>query len=169
MHPYQDGRSSTMPNTITEKTKQLAAYRAKVAELQEQVDKDRTKILANLHEEYGFADANELIKAIRAAADGRRGRPPRKAGGHRKHARITVELKEKIKAALQAGRTGGKVAVEFGVSLPSVYNIKKAFGLVKARKATKAKKPVKTKKAKKAKKPAKAQKLAAAEAAAETK
>jgi hypothetical protein len=158
-----------MPNTITEKTKQLAAYQAKVAELQEQVDKDRARILVRLHEEYGFATPKELIKAIRAAARGRRGRPPRKAGGHRKHARITAELKEKIKAALQAGKTGGKVAAEFGVSLPSVYNIKKASGLVKARKAAKAKKPVKTEKAKKAKKPAKAEKATAAETSAETK
>ena len=78
-------------------------------------------------------------------------------------------MKEKIKAALQAGKTGGKVAAEFGVSLPSVYNIKKASGLVKARKAAKAKKPVKTEKAKKAKKPAKAEKATAAETSAETK
>jgi hypothetical protein len=147
-----------MPNNITNKAKKLAAYQAKVAALQEQVDNDRAKILSRLHQEYGFADANELIKAIRAAAGGRRGRPAGKKAVHRKHARITPELKEKIKAALQAGKTGGKVAAEFGVSLPSVYNIKKAFGLVKARKAAKAKKPSKAKKAAKADKPAAAEK-----------
>jgi hypothetical protein len=135
-----------MPNTITDKARQLAVYQAKVAELQKQVEKDRAKALAHLHEEYGFANANELIKAIRAAAHGRRGRPAGKKVVHRKHARITLELKEKIKAALRAGKTGGKVAAQFGVSLPSVYNLKKAFGLVKARKAAKAKKPTKAEK-----------------------
>lgn len=149
-----------MPNTITDKARQLAAYQAKVAELQEQVEKVRAKALANLHEEYGFADATELIKAIRAAAGSRRGRPVSKKAVHRKHGRITAELKEKIKAALKAGKTGGKVAAEFGVSLPSVYNLKKAFGLVKARKAAKPKKPAKAKKAAKTGKPAVAEKPA---------
>jgi hypothetical protein len=153
-----------MPNKIIARAKKLAAYQEKVVELQAQIDRDRAKILANLHEEYGFANANELIKAIRAATGGRRGRPPgrpaKKAVGHKKHARITTELKEKIKVALQAGKTGGKVAAEFGVSLPSVYNIKKAFGLVKVRKSTKAKKPARRKKAAKAEKPAVAEKPA---------
>jgi len=143
-----------MPNKITDKAKQLAAYKAKVAELQEQVEKDRAKALAHLHEEYGFKSPRELIKAIKAAAGGRRGRPPGKGVVHRKHARITPDLKEKIRAALKAGKTGGKVAAAFGVSLPSVYNLKKAFGLVKARKAAKAKKLAKVKKPVKADKPA---------------
>jgi hypothetical protein len=151
---------TNMPNTITDKARQLAAYQAKVAELQEQVEKDRAKVLAHLHEEYGFTSPAELIKAIRAAAGGRRGRPPGKKVVHRKHARITPELKEKIKAALKAGKTGGKVAAEFGVSLPSVYNLKKAFGFVKARKAAKAKKPAKAKKAAKGEKPVTAEKAA---------
>jgi hypothetical protein len=43
-------------------------------------------------------------------------------------------MKQKIKAALQNKKSGAKVAEEFGISLPSVYNIKKAFGLVKSRK-----------------------------------
>ena len=87
-----------------------------------------------LPEKYGYASAAELIKAIRAAAGAGGKRRGRKAGRHRKHARITPELRGKIKAALQAGKTGGRVAADYGVSLPSVYNIKKAAGLVKARK-----------------------------------
>jgi hypothetical protein len=124
---------------IKENAKRLADYQAKVAELQTQVEKERTRALAHLHEEYGFASVKELIKAIRRAA-GRGGRRAgRKSSGHRKHARITAELKVKIKGAIQKGKTGSQVASEYGVSLPSVYNIKKAFGLVKARKQPKAK------------------------------
>jgi hypothetical protein len=149
-----------MPNTFTDKARQLAAYQAKVAELQEQVEKDRAEALAHLHEEYGFESPRELIKAIQAVAGGRRGRPAGKKAVHRKHARITPDLKEKIKAALKAGKTGGKVAAQFGVSLPSVYNLKKAFGLVKALKAAKPKKPAKARKAAKAEKPAVAEKPA---------
>jgi hypothetical protein len=160
---------ANMPNTITDKARRLAAYKAKVAALQEQVENDRAKALAHLHEEYGFESPRELIKAIRVAAGSRCGHPAGKQAAHRKHARITPELREKIKAALKAGKTGGKVAAEFGVSLPSVYNIKKASGLVKARKAAKAKKPAKPKKAKRVKKPAQAEKPAAAASPAPTK
>ena len=151
--------SFTMPITITNKAKRLAEYQAKVAALQEQVEQDRAKALAHLHEEYGFASPAELIKAIRAAARKRRGRPAGKKVGHRKHARITPDLKAKIKSALKAGKTGGAVAAQFGVSVPSVYLIKKAFGLVKSRKAPKAKNRAKVKKAPKAAKPVAAQPL----------
>jgi len=43
-------------------------------------------------------------------------------------------MKEKIKVGLQGGKSGAQIADEFSISLPSVYNIKKAFGMVKARK-----------------------------------
>lgn len=148
-----------MPDTIISRAKKLAVLQDKVALLQEQVDSDRAKALSTLHEQYGFADADELIKAIRAAAGSHRGHRPgrsaKKAGGHKKHARITAAIKAEIKAALQAGKTGGEVAAKYGVSLPSVYNIKKAFGLVKARKAPKSKRQAKAKRTKKeASKPA---------------
>jgi hypothetical protein len=119
---------------VTEKIKKLADYQGKVAELQKQIARERTKALAHLHEKYGFASARELIKAIRAAAGSAGKRRGRKAVRHRRHARITPEMKDKIKGAIQAGRTGARIARDFGISLPSVYNIKKAFGLVKARK-----------------------------------
>ena len=119
---------------VIDKIKQLADYQHKVAGLQKAIEAERAKSLATLHEKYGFKNAAELIKAIRAAAGVSAKGRGRKAGLHRKHARITPELRTQIKAALAAGKTGGAVAAEFGVSLPSVYNIKKASGLVKARK-----------------------------------
>jgi hypothetical protein len=119
---------------VTDKIKQLADYQDKIAALQKDIDKERAGALAHLHEKFGFATPKDLIKAIRAAASGASKRGERKARRHRKHARITAEMKQKIKAALQNKKSGAKVAEEFGISLPSVYNIKKAFGLVKSRK-----------------------------------
>lgn len=158
-----------MPTNIIAKAKELAAYQEKVAKLQEEMNNARAEALTNLHEEYGFADADELIRAIRAAAGARRarrpGRPAKKAGGHKKHARITPGMRQQIKAALKAGKTGGQVAADFGISLPSVYNIKKEFGLVRARKTSKTKKPGKARKALRAKKSPKAEKSAVREKA----
>jgi hypothetical protein len=119
---------------VTDKIKQLADYQDKIAALQKDIDKERAGALAHLHEKFGFATPKDLIKAIRAAAGGAGKRGERKARRHRKHARITAEMKQKIKVALQNKKSGAKVAEEFGISLPSVYNIKKAFGLVKPRK-----------------------------------
>jgi hypothetical protein len=119
---------------ITDKIKQLANYQGRIAELQKTIEKERAKALACLHEKYGYESTKELIKAIRKAAGSAGKRRGRKARRHRKHARITPEMKEKIKVALEAGKPGARIAQEIGISLPSVYNIKKAFGLVKTRK-----------------------------------
>ena len=119
---------------VTNKIKQLVDYQGKVAELQRQIERERAKALAHLHEKYGFESVKQLIKAIRAAAGPAGKRRGRKAGRHRKYARISPVMKDKIKGALQTGKTGAQTAREFGISLPSVYNSKKAFGLVKARK-----------------------------------
>ncbi len=117
---------------VTDKIKQLTDYQNKVAALEKEIARERARTLSRLHEKYGFGSAEEFIKAIREATGGKRaGRSP---GKHRKHARITAELRNQITAALGAGKTGGQVADAFGVSLPSVYNIKKAAGLTKARK-----------------------------------
>ena len=119
---------------VSDKIKQLADYQNKVAALQKKIERERAKALASLHHKYGFGSPAELIRAIRAAAGRGARRAARAAGGHRKYARISPETRQKIKAALQSGKTGGQVAAAFGVSVPSVYNIKKASGLVKARK-----------------------------------
>jgi hypothetical protein len=119
---------------ITEKIKKLADYQGRVASLEKAIAKERAKALAGLPGQYGYESVADFIKAVRQAAGTggkRRGRPAKR---HRKHARITAEMKEKIKGAIEAGKPGSRIAEEFGISLPSVYNIKKAFGLVKARK-----------------------------------
>lgn len=133
-------------NMIKNKARLLAEYQAKAAELKTQIDRERARALAHLHEDYGFDTVAELIKAIRAAGGARRGRPAKKTGRHRKHARITTEMREQIRTALRAGKTGGEVAASFGVSLPSVYLIKKASGLVKARKGAKTRKSSRSRK-----------------------
>ncbi|MFA5056977.1 MAG: helix-turn-helix domain-containing protein [Opitutaceae bacterium] len=116
------------------KIKQLADYQDKIVELQKKIEKERAKELARLPEKYGYQSVNELIKAIREAAGTGGKRRGRKILRRRKRTRITAEMKDKIKGAIQAGKSGIQIAQDFGISLPSVYNIKKAFGLVKSRK-----------------------------------
>lgn len=59
------------------------------------------------------------------------GKAVKKAGGRRKRTTITPELREEIVAAVKGGATSGAVATQFGVSVPTVQNIKKAAGLTR--------------------------------------
>lgn len=143
---------------ITTTIKELQDYRKKVADLESRVAIEMNSELASLPGRYGFSSLELFVEALKGAhgmAPKRRGRPPGKAkaagaaakpaaasakvatGGkkaRRKRATITPEMRDKVKALANAGKTGAQIAKEVGISLPSVQNVKKALGLVKARK-----------------------------------
>lgn len=126
---------------VTEKIQQLAALQAKAAKLQASIESQRDAELAALPGKYGYDSLPAFIRALKAASSGRgsrkrRGPKPggkKKGGRRRKRAKITPELKAQVKGAVEAGKTGAAIAKEFGISLPSVQNIKKELGLVKKR------------------------------------
>lgn len=129
----------------TDKYKELEAARAKLASLEQSIAEERNKDLAGLPAKFGFASVGEFVQAVQAAAGGRlgrrKGRKPavkkaaaKKAGGRRRRrAVITDETRGQVKKMVDAGKTGAEIAKELKISLPSVQNIKKALGLVKAR------------------------------------
>ena len=129
---------------VIEVVKELEAAKAKVAELQQSLAKELTQQLSRLPYEFGFDDLPSFIKALKDAAGARKGRgpgkakvaaaKPAKAGKRGKRARITPEIKAKVKELVNDEKTGAQIAKELGISLPSVQNIKKELGLVKARK-----------------------------------
>lgn len=127
---------------------EIEATKAKLAEL-EGIQKIQGK-LAGLPSEYGFSDLDSFIKALKRAAGApaiKRGRPAKAAaaaapkaavvkaskGKKGKRARITPEVKAEVKSMVAAGKTGADIAKSLGISIPSVQNIKKEFGLVKER------------------------------------
>jgi hypothetical protein len=126
---------------LLNKLNQLKAARAKVASLEQSIQNKLNRELAALPEKYGFESAADLAKAIVAASGKRPGRKPGKAakakaaggGRRRKRAKITDAMREEVKKMVEAGKTGSEIAKAVGVSLPSVQNIKKQLGLVKAR------------------------------------
>ena len=130
---------------VTDKIKELQDLQARAADLQKAIDAERQQELTALPSRYGFDSVEAFIKAVRSAAGSKgkkRGRKAKAAsGGKRGRTKITPELKGKVIAAVQAGKTGAAIAQEFGISLPSVQNIKKEAGLVKARAADAASAP----------------------------
>lgn len=128
---------------VTDKLKELEATRAKLASLEESIQSELHKELAQLPGKYGFASADDFVDAVRAATGvsrGRRGRKARSAGAKKSPARkrrtravITEETRAQVKKLVEAGKTGGEIAKTLSISLPSVQNIKKALGLVKKR------------------------------------
>jgi len=128
---------------VTTKIKQLDAVRAKLAHLEKTVEVELRRELAVLHKQYGFSDLKSFFKAVRAAAGGGIQEASRKVGRSkkvaetpktRKRAKITAAIRARVKKLVQAGKSASKIAKAVGISLPSVQNIKKAFGLVKSRK-----------------------------------
>ncbi|MDB6168379.1 MAG: mucin-associated surface protein [Verrucomicrobia bacterium] len=123
---------------VTDKIKQLKATQEKVAELEKSIAAQLARELSQLPAKYGFTSVQEFIKAVKSTGGTRRrgaATAGRKAGGkRRKRAVITADTKAQVKSLTQSGKTGAEIAKATGISLPSVQNIKKELGLVKARK-----------------------------------
>lgn len=120
----------------THKLRELAKYQQKVAVLEKELSKLNRRLLA-LPGKFGFKSVDELIAALRQAQTG--GTPSARGtvkgtGRRKQRAVITPEMKQKVKAMAEAGKTGAEIAKAVGISLPSVQNVKKAMGLVKKRK-----------------------------------
>jgi len=128
---------------ITEQIKELEATKAKLASLEQSIELEMEAELAGLPVKYGFESMQALIKRLKSMggvcakktrapkAKSKAARPA--AGQKRARATITEEMKLQVKALTEAGKTGPEIAAAVGISMPSVQNIKKAFGLVKAR------------------------------------
>lgn len=125
---------------VTDKIKELKATQAKAAALEKSIAAQLAKELAGLPAEYGFSSVEEFVKAVKAATGGggKRGAGAAAAGKakgkRRRRAVITADTKAQVKSLATAGKTGAEIAKTVGISLPSVQNIKKELGLVRARK-----------------------------------
>jgi hypothetical protein len=120
---------------VTKQIKQLEAAKANLARLQNAVSKHLQKELAGLPHAYGFDSLKSFFRAVTAASGGK-GSVAKASGGkkRRKRSVITDATRASVKKLAEAGKSGAEIAKEVGISLPSVQNIKKALGLVKARK-----------------------------------
>src|SRR5690606_11559782 len=127
---------------VTTKIQELRELEKKLSFLKSTNETERVKELRALPAQYGFDSVDDFVKAVKASAGAKpakaskAGRPKAaKAAkpGKRKRAKITDEIKQQVKAGVEAGKSGAAIAGELGISLPSVQNIKKELGLVKAR------------------------------------
>lgn len=145
---------------LTTKIEKLKALQAETERLQGEIVSQRPTELAGLHVAYGFEDVNAFLKAVKEAVAnapkgkakkaakaakatkvaGKSGRPKKekaaaaaKPAGKRGRARITEEIKVQVQTLVAEGKSGAAISKLLGISLPSVQNIKKASGLVKAR------------------------------------
>ncbi len=127
-----------------DKLKQLEAAKVRLAELQQAVAVQVRRELAGLPGKYGFDSVKDFVRAVVEASAGKAGKSGRakvksaakaaKSTGRRARAVITDAMRAEVKKLTEAGKTGSEIVAAVGISLPSVQNIKKALGLVKARK-----------------------------------
>lgn len=136
---------------FNEQLAKIEKAKADIAAAEAKLASERISALAKLPGDYGYDNLNAFIKAVKAAyrkggKSAEKGKPGRKPkagakapkakGGKGKRTRITDEIKSQVKALAEAGKTGSEIAKALGISLPSVQNIKKAFGMVKVRSAS---------------------------------
>lgn len=124
---------------LSKKLKELQAARDRLASLEKTIEAE----LAALPAQFGFESAQAFADAVvKASASG--ARPARKTGGRkaaakpkgtRKRSVVTDELRNQVKQLAEAGQTGAQIKAATGLSLPTIQNIKKAFGMVKSRTA----------------------------------
>ena len=123
---------------VTDKIKTLALTKARVAELEKSIATELNRELSALPGKYGFDNLPAFFEAVKAASRGKSrstAKVKSAAGGkRRRRAVITNDTKAKVKSLVEGGKTGAEIAKAVGISLPSVQNIKKDLGLVKARK-----------------------------------
>lgn len=119
---------------VTNKLEKLREYQREMAKLEKELATFNAK-LASLPAKYGFKSMDAFIDALRAVKSGK-AKPATAAtpSGRKPRAVITAETKQKVKALVNDGKTGSQIAKSLNISLPSVQNIKKELGLVKARK-----------------------------------
>jgi hypothetical protein len=122
---------------LTNHIKELEAAKAKVAELESTILTERHQALISLPAQMGYSNVEELIVALREANRGSKApsKPKKNAAkeGAGRRAKITDEVRAEVKQLVEAGKSGAEIATAVGISLPSVQNIKKQLGLVKAR------------------------------------
>lgn len=112
----------------------LQSLKKQVAALEAKLSRNSRKLLV-LPGKYGFKSMDSFVEALRAAA----GSTPSaadsraKVSGRKPRAKITPEMKNRVKEMAKQGKTGNEIAKAVGISLPSVQNIKKALGLIKKR------------------------------------
>jgi hypothetical protein len=122
---------------VTQQIRELEVTKAKIVALEKSIAKRLHKELSTLHDKYGFGSLGEFISALKGTGGAARGRKGFKASKprvkRRKRSVITDETRASVKKLVESGKTGSQIAKTLGISLPSVQNIKKALGLVKAR------------------------------------
>jgi hypothetical protein len=120
---------------LSEKIKYQALLKARVADLERAIATDLRDELARLPRQFGFSDTASFVAALRRASSEGNGKrtPSIREGGSRKRARITDEIRSRVREMVEEGATGAVIAKRVGISLPSVHNIKSALGLVKRR------------------------------------
>ncbi len=124
---------------VTKQIKELEATKAKIVTLEKSIAKRLHKELASLHKTYGYGSLKDFVKALKASSGphgkSRRFKPSKSApkARRRKRAIINDETRASVKKLVESGKTGSQIAKALSISLPSVQNIKKALGLVKAR------------------------------------
>jgi hypothetical protein len=127
---------------LNKKLKEISLYKAKIAALEKSILAERQTKLKKLQSDLGYSSTADLIEALRSlngaapsASRGKASSSTAAASGagrkRRKRAKVTDEMRQGMVTALRGGGKAADVAKQFGVSIPTVQNVKRAAGLTR--------------------------------------
>ncbi len=113
---------------------------AQINQLKAGVQSRASVELGTIHTQYGFDSVNSFVNAVRDAARANKGSKPEASkpakaakAGKRTRTKITNTIRNRAIAMTKSERTAKEIAASLKISVPSVFNIRKAAGLVEAR------------------------------------
>lgn len=110
--------------------KDLQEQRRKYLALEKQWRKTEGQLL-DLPKRLGFDSIKSLIQALRRVSSAKGASKRSIVSSRRKRTTITPQIEEHVRKLLLEGHTSASVAAAIKISVPSVSNLKKRFGLVK--------------------------------------
>ena len=120
---------------LAQQTAALSAEKARVEQMQKDLETARSKELNGLHTKLGYKTPADFLTAYRGVVNVTVGtKSTRRPASRKARTEISDEVREAIKSDLREGKlTGLEIAAKYKISTGTVQNIKKEAGLVEAR------------------------------------
>ena len=118
------------------RTLQLHIIHRRIAAPEIALAKHSNIMLARLPAEFGFPDVGSFARVVRAAVPTPSPSPRREPAPVRRwgsRARIDDATRARVKVLVKTGETSARVAQLLQISVTSVQNIKRTYGLVRTR------------------------------------
>jgi len=114
---------------IEDKKKKIEELKQQVSLMEKELIEEKKQKLRDLPAQVGYQSLEALYAAIGELL-GKKSSPVAASG---KRKRLTKQEKDSLADDIRSGMTGAQAAAKYGISQPTVHNVKVQYGLVNSR------------------------------------